>query len=203
MRRAADAVARRPSLRSLALDAHARPRLPGSRIEEMLAKRAALAPGAIEASARQCARACAQLEAGRDLTRTWCVVDMDMFFAAVAMRENPSLRGKPVAVGGIGMISTANYVARRFGVRAAMPGFIALKLCPDLVFVGSDFALVRAWRASRTRDVAGAGRPGLIDQPPLPPPPLPTHLGLCGTRAGSTSASRSRRARYFAPTTRP
>lgn len=48
-------------------------------------------------------------------------------------------RNKPFAVGGIGMISTANYVARRFGVRSAMPGFIALKLCPQLTFVKTDF----------------------------------------------------------------
>lgn len=43
-------------------------------------------------------------------------------------------KDKPMAVGGIGMISTANYVARKFGVRSAMPGFIARKLCPQLVF---------------------------------------------------------------------
>ena len=48
-------------------------------------------------------------------------------------------RNKPFAVGGIGMISTANYVARRYGVRSAMPGFIALKLCPQLLFVKTDF----------------------------------------------------------------
>ena len=42
---------------------------------------------------------------------------------------------KPMAVGGIGMISTANYVARRYGVRSAMPGFIGRRLCPELVFV--------------------------------------------------------------------
>ena len=45
-----------------------------------------------------------------------------------------------MAVGGIGMISTANYVARAFGVRSAMPGFIAKKLCPNLTFVKPDFA---------------------------------------------------------------
>ena len=44
-----------------------------------------------------------------------------------------------MAVGGIGMVCTANYNARKFGVRAAMPGFIARKLCPDLVFVKPDF----------------------------------------------------------------
>jgi DNA polymerase kappa len=46
-------------------------------------------------------------------------------------------------VGGMGMLSTSNYVARRFGVRSAMPGFIARRLCPELVFVEPDFAKVR------------------------------------------------------------
>ena len=46
---------------------------------------------------------------------------------------------KPMAVGGIGMVCTANYNARKFGIRAAMPGFIARKLCPELVFVKPDF----------------------------------------------------------------
>ena len=61
----------------------------------------------------------------RKLTRWWCVVDFDMFYAAVAMRDDPTLIGKPVAVGGMSMISTANYEARKYGVRSAMPGFIA------------------------------------------------------------------------------
>lgn len=64
---------------------------------------------------------------------------MDMFYAAVTIRDNPSLADKPVAVGGEMMISTANYIARRFGVRSAMPGFIAKKLCPDLIFVKHEF----------------------------------------------------------------
>ena len=79
------------------------------------------------------------LEQKRDLTHTWCVVDMDMFFASVEMRDNPTLRGKPIAVGGMGMISTANYEARKYGVRSAMPGFIAKKLCPELIFVKPNF----------------------------------------------------------------
>jgi len=49
---------------------------------------------------------------------------MDMFFAAVAMLDDPSLIGKPIAVGGMSMISTANYEAWKFGVWSAMPGFI-------------------------------------------------------------------------------
>ena len=48
-------------------------------------------------------------------------------------------KSKSMAVGGIGMVCTANYNARKFGVRAAMPGFIARRLCPDLVFVKPDF----------------------------------------------------------------
>jgi len=71
----------------------------------------------------------------RDLSRTIVHVDMDMFYAAVEMRDNPALRGVPMAVGGMGMLSTSNYAARKFGVRAAMPGFIAKKLCPNLVIV--------------------------------------------------------------------
>ena len=50
---------------------------------------------------------------------------MDMFYAAVAMLDNPELKNKPMAVGDKNMCATANYVARRYGVRSAMPGFIA------------------------------------------------------------------------------
>ena len=85
-----------------------------------------------------------RLEHKRWLGRVCVVVDMDCYFAAVAMRDDPSLVGKPIAVGGIGMISTANYEARKYGVRSAMPGFIGRKLCPSLVFVKSDFAAYKA-----------------------------------------------------------
>ena len=71
-------------------------------------------------------------EAGRDLTRSWAHFDMDAFFAAVEIRDNPALGSVPMAVGGLGMISTANYAARAFGVRSAMPGFIARRLCPQV-----------------------------------------------------------------------
>ncbi|RLN36842.1 hypothetical protein BBJ28_00004596 [Nothophytophthora sp. Chile5] len=80
----------------------------------------------------------AQLEATRDLTRTVVMVDMDMFYAAVEMRDNPKLRDVPLAVGGMNMISTTNYLARKHGVRAAMPGFIGKELCPELQFVPVD-----------------------------------------------------------------
>lgn len=66
-------------------------------------------------------------------------VDMDCFFAAVEMRDNPSLRDIPVAIGGSekqrGVISTANYPARKFGVHSAMSTAMALKLCPHLTVI--------------------------------------------------------------------
>ena len=67
--------------------------------------------------------------------RTIVHADMDAFFAAVEQRDNPELAKVEFAVGGMGMISTANYLARRHGVRSAMPGFIARALCPQLRFV--------------------------------------------------------------------
>ncbi|KYN82358.1 DNA polymerase IV [Vibrio cidicii] len=66
-------------------------------------------------------------------------VDMDCFYAAVEMRDNPDYRGRPLAVGGHekqrGVLSTCNYEARKFGVRSAMPTAQALKICPSLLVV--------------------------------------------------------------------
>ncbi|GAB2247102.1 hypothetical protein Droror1_Dr00006984 [Drosera rotundifolia] len=109
------------------------------KVESMRARCAKLSAADISHHQKVAEKRIAELEATRDLSRIWLHVDMDAFYAAVETLSNPSLKGKPMAVGGMSMISTANYEARKYGVRAAMPGFIARKLCPELIFVPTDF----------------------------------------------------------------
>ncbi len=81
-------------------------------------------------------------------TRRIIHLDMDAFYASVEQRDDPSLRGRPVAVGGSpqgrGVVAACSYEARAFGVRSAMPMARAVRLCPELVIVRPDFAKYRA-----------------------------------------------------------
>lgn len=84
-----------------------------------------------------------------DLTRRIVHVDMDAFYASVEQRDRPELRGKPIAVGHAdrrGVVATASYEARPYGVHSAMPSSKAKMLCPHLIFVEG--------RMSRYREVS-------------------------------------------------
>lgn len=75
-------------------------------------------------------------------------IDMDAFYASVEQRDNPELRGKAIAVGGSpegrgGVVATASYEARKFGVRSAMPSKKAVQLCPEVIFVRPRFAVYK------------------------------------------------------------
>lgn len=86
------------------------------------------------------------LESGLERPRKIIHVDMDAFYASIEQRDNPDLRGKPVAVGGSrerGVVAAASYEARSFGVRSAMPSVTARRKCPDLIFVNPRFEVYK------------------------------------------------------------
>ncbi len=114
--------------------------------------------------------------------RTILHIDMDAFFAAVEQRRRPELRGKPVVVGGDGdpqkrgVVSTASYEARKFGIHSAMPLRTAYRLCPDAVFLPVDFAAYREVSQSMyaiLRDTGARVEPMGLDEACLDATDLP------------------------------
>ncbi|XP_078071047.1 DNA polymerase kappa isoform X2 [Mustelus asterias] len=110
----------------------------------MLQQKAQITEQQLKKKQHQVERLAVELEKSRDLSRTVVHIDMDAFYAAVEMKDAPELKDKPMAVGSMSMLSTSNYHARKYGVRAAMPGFIAKKLCPNLIIIPTNFDKYRA-----------------------------------------------------------
>lgn len=100
---------------------------------------------------RNADRLIAELELTRDLTQHIVHVDCDAFYAAVEQLERPDLKELPFAVGG-GVLTTCNYVARQFGCRSGMAGFVAKKICPSLIMIKPNFEKYTA-KAHEIREV--------------------------------------------------
>ncbi len=92
-------------------------------------------------------------------TRKIIHIDMDAFYASVEQRDNPEYVGKPIVVGGSpegrgGVVATASYEARKFGIRSAMPSKRALQLCPDVIFIRPRFAAYKE-ASNKIREIFG------------------------------------------------
>lgn len=115
-------------------------RVLGKKIEQLLKLKDQMIKTAnMERLEREANEVLAQLESTRDLTQYIIHVDMDAFYANVEVKKDPSLKGKAFGVGS-GVLTTASYEARKFGCRSGMAGFVAKKLCPQIIFVKPDFA---------------------------------------------------------------
>ncbi|KAI9680353.1 MAG: hypothetical protein M1829_001239 [Trizodia sp. TS-e1964] len=121
------------------------------KIERILAKKKQLDQIDLSHSLRKADELIASLELTRDLSQTVVHIDCDAFYAAVEELDRPELRNVPMAVGK-GVLTTCNYHARKFGCRSGMAGFIAMKLCPQLVCLELNFEKYNA-KAQDIREI--------------------------------------------------
>ncbi|KAI1138315.1 DNA polymerase kappa [Hypoxylon sp. FL0543] len=108
------------------------------KIQQILEKKRRLEKFDLTRELRAADQFIAQLEISRDLTQSIVHIDCDAFYAAVEQLDRPELKNLPFAVGG-GVLTTCNYVARKFGCRSGMAGFVAKKLCPNLLLLPLNF----------------------------------------------------------------
>ena len=121
------------------------------KIARILAKKRQLDKVDLRSELRRADDYLAELELGRDLSQVVIHIDCDAFYAAVEELDRPELRDVPMAVGK-GVLTTCNYHARKFGCRSGMAGFVAMKLCPQLICVPMNFAKYSA-KAEEVRAV--------------------------------------------------
>ncbi|KAK5113621.1 hypothetical protein LTR62_003248 [Meristemomyces frigidus] len=125
------------------------------KINRILAKKRELqrieAQGGLKQEKKKADDCIAELEYGRDLSQTIVHVDCDAFYAAVEELDRPELKEVPFAVG-VGVLTTCNYMARKFGCRSGMAGFVADKLCPELIHIPLNFGKYTA-KAKEVRAV--------------------------------------------------
>ncbi|EFY91917.1 DNA polymerase kappa [Metarhizium acridum CQMa 102] len=121
------------------------------KIEQILARKRQLEQADLTQELRSADRVIHQFELSRDLTQHIVHIDCDAFYAAVEQLERPELKEVPFAVGG-GVLTTCNYVARQFGCRSGMAGFVAKKLCPSLILIKPNFQKYTA-KAQEIREI--------------------------------------------------
>ncbi|KAI1131878.1 hypothetical protein F5Y10DRAFT_232767 [Nemania abortiva] len=121
------------------------------KIEQILTKKQRLEKLDLSRESRAADQLIAELEASRDLTQRIVHIDCDAFYAAVEQLDRPELKDVPFAVGG-GVLTTCNYVARKFGCRSGMAGFVAKKLCPELLLIRPNFEKYTT-KAHEVRDI--------------------------------------------------
>lgn len=121
------------------------------RIEKILEKKRRLETLDLSRELRAADRILAELELTRDLTQHIVHMDCDAFYAAVELLDRPELENLPFAVGG-GVLTTCNYVARKYGCRSGMAGFVAKKLCPELILLPLNFDKYNA-KAAEVREI--------------------------------------------------